>query len=98
MLLQAVGQGASEFIFSKKATVNKTLKPVDQLDQSTIYFKRFNNQIDGSMDGMVNDLIALMKTNADIRIHLVGHTDAIEPTACACALTLLTWTRSAPPR
>ena len=43
-----------------------------------IYYKRFNKQIDGSMDALVNELIEVMKANADIRIRLVGHTDAIE--------------------
>lgn len=75
---QQLDKAASEFIFSKKTTINKALKPVDQLDQSVIYFKRFNKQVDGAMDPMIAELIALMKTNADIRIRLVGHTDAIE--------------------
>jgi len=75
---EQLDKAESEFIFSKKTTVNKTLKPAQQLDMSVIYFKRFNKQVDGAMDGLLNELIALMKDNPDIRIRLVGHTDAIE--------------------
>ena len=69
---------SSLFIFSKKTTVNHALKPTQQLDQSVLYFKRFNNQLDGAMDPLIAELITLMKDNPDIRIRLVGHTDAIE--------------------
>ncbi len=71
-------KASSEFIFSRKGTVNKTLKPVQQVDAAVVYFKRFNKQIDGAMDVQVAELIELMKANVDIRIRLVGHADAIE--------------------
>jgi len=75
---EQLDKAASEFIYSKKATVNKTLAPAAQLDNSTIYFKRFNRSIDGSMDELLNELVAVMKANPAIKIRLVGHTDAIE--------------------
>lgn len=75
---EQLDKAASEFIYSKKATVNKTLAPAAQLDGSTIYFKRFNRSIDGSMDELLNELVAVMKANPNIKIRLVGHTDAIE--------------------
>ncbi len=75
---QQLDKAASEFIFSKKGTVNKSLKPAEQVEQGVIYFKRFNKQIDGSMDQQLTDLIAAMKADPNVRIRLVGHTDAIE--------------------
>jgi outer membrane protein OmpA-like peptidoglycan-associated protein len=75
---EQLDKAESEFIYGKKATTNKTLKPDAQLDQSVIYFKRFQSGVDGSMDPLMNELIELMKANADIRIRLIGHTDAIE--------------------
>ncbi|MBL7985480.1 MAG: OmpA family protein [Flavobacteriales bacterium] len=75
---EQLDKAASEFIFGRKGTTNKSLKPAQQVDAAVIYYKRFNKQIDGSMDAQVNELIELLKANADIRIRLVGHTDAIE--------------------
>ncbi len=75
---EQLDKAASEFIFGRKGTTNKSLKPAQQVDAAVIYYKRFNKQIDGSMDALVNELIEVMKANADIRIRLVGHTDAIE--------------------
>ena len=75
---EQIDKASSEFIFGRKGQANKNLKPVQQIDAATIYFKRFNKQLDGSMDAQIADLIDLMKANADVRIRLVGHTDAIE--------------------
>lgn len=75
---EQLDKAASEFIYSRKATVNKALPPAAQLDGSTIYFKRFNRAIDNSMEAMLTELVAVMKANPDIKIRLVGHTDAIE--------------------
>lgn len=75
---EQLDKAESEFIYGKKATTNKALKPAAQLDQSVIYFKRFQLGIDGSMEPLLNELVELMKANPDIRIRLVGHTDAIE--------------------
>lgn len=75
---EQLDKAASEFIFGRKGTTNKSLKPAQQVDAAVIYYKRFNKQIDGSMDALVTELIEVMKANADIRIRLVGHTDAIE--------------------
>jgi len=75
---EQLDKAESEFIYGTKATTNKALKPAAQLDQSVIYFKRFQQGVDGSMDPLLTELIELMKANPDIRIRLIGHTDAIE--------------------
>lgn len=75
---EQLDKAASEFIFSRKGTVNPALKPAEKADQQVIYFKRFNKQIDGSMDDELNTLVQSMKTDSLMRIRLVGHTDAIE--------------------
>ena len=68
----------SEHIYSKKTSLNKTLPPAQQLDNSAIYFKRFARTIDGSMEGLVTEMAEILKANPDIKIRLIGHTDAIE--------------------
>jgi outer membrane protein OmpA-like peptidoglycan-associated protein len=68
----------SEFIFGRKGQANKNLKPAQQVDAAVVYYKRFNRQIDGSMDAVITDLITLLKANGEIKVRLVGHTDAIE--------------------
>lgn len=75
---QQLDKAASEFIFSKRGVLNKNLSPAQQLDAATIYFKRFNKQLDGAMEPLMTDLIALMKKDSLVHIRLVGHMDAIE--------------------
>ncbi len=75
---EQLDKAASEFIFSRKGTTNLSLKPAQKVDQEVIYFKRFNRQIDGSMDDELNSLVQALKTDSLLRIRLVGHTDAIE--------------------
>ncbi|HEX2617715.1 MAG TPA: OmpA family protein [Flavobacteriales bacterium] len=75
---EQLDKAASEFIYSRKTTVNKTLPPASQLDNATVYFKRFNRSIDGSMDMMLTERVAAMKADPNIKIRLVGHADAIE--------------------
>ncbi|MBK8615404.1 MAG: OmpA family protein [Flavobacteriales bacterium] len=75
---EQLDKAESEFIYGKKATTNKSLKPAAQMDQSVIYFKRFQRSIDGAMDPLMNELIEVMKANPDIKIRLIGHSDAIE--------------------
>ncbi len=75
---EQLDKAESEFIYGKKATTNKALKPAAQVDQSVIYFKRFQRSIDGAMDPLLTELTELLKANPDIKVRLVGHTDAIE--------------------
>lgn len=75
---EQLDKAASEFIFSRKGTSNPGLKPAQRIDQEVIYFKRFNRQLDGSMDDELNGLVENLKADPAIRVRLVGHTDAIE--------------------
>lgn len=68
----------SEFIYSKKVALPLNLKPVDAIEQATIYFKRFTRSIDGSMDQLIADIAKLMTENKEIKIKLTGHSDALE--------------------
>ncbi|QQR85485.1 MAG: OmpA family protein [Flavobacteriales bacterium] len=68
----------SEFIYSKKVALPLNLKPVDAIEQATIYFKRFTRSIDGSMDQIIADMAKLMTENKEIKIKLTGHSDALE--------------------
>ena len=75
---EQLDKASSEFIFSHKGTVNRSIKPAQVIDQEVIYFKRFNKQIDGSMDDELSGLVQALKTDSLLKIRLVGHTDAIE--------------------
>lgn len=68
----------SEFIYSKKVALPLNLKPVDAIEQATVYFKRFTRSIDGSMDQLIADMAKLMTENKEIKIKLTGHSDALE--------------------
>ncbi|HEY0978498.1 MAG TPA: OmpA family protein [Flavobacteriales bacterium] len=75
---EQLDKAESEFIFGRKGALNKNLAPALQLDQSTIYFKRFKSDLDNSMVGLVKELAEVMKANPKIKVRLVGHTDTIE--------------------
>ncbi|MFT3886119.1 MAG: OmpA family protein [Flavobacteriales bacterium] len=75
---EQLDKAASEFIYGRKVAVNKALPPATQLDNATVYFKRFNRNIDASMTPMLTELVAAMKADPNIKVRLVGHTDAIE--------------------
>lgn len=68
----------SEHIYSKKTSLNKSLKPVQQLDDAAVYYKRFSRTVDKSMEGLIGEMATLLKADSTLRIRLVGHTDATE--------------------
>jgi len=75
---QQLDKAESEFIYSKRSTVNKTLKPAQQVDATVIYFKRFQQSIDGAMDTPLNDVIEALKADPNVKVRLVGHADVLE--------------------
>lgn len=75
---EQVDKAESEFIYSRRGMVNRTLPPSQQVDAMVLYFKRFQRGIDGSMEAIVDELAELLKKEQSIRIRLVGHTDAVE--------------------
>ncbi len=76
---EQIDEAESEFIYGRKSTVNKTLPPATRLDQTVIYYKRFQQGVDGSMDHLVSEMVETMKTDYfTLKVRLVGHTDAIE--------------------
>ena len=75
---EQIDEAESEFIYGRKSTVNKTLPPATRLDQTVIYYKRFQQGVDGSMDHLVSEMVETMKTDLTLKVRLVGHTDAIE--------------------
>ena len=68
----------SEHIYGRKTSVNKNLPPAQRLDNAAVYFKRFTRTLDGSMELLIDNLVETMKESPNIKIRLVGHTDAIE--------------------
>jgi len=68
----------TEFIYGVKVTSDPNIKPADRLDRSTIYFKRYGSAIDGSMNGLLTNLVEAMKADPTLKIKLTGNIDGIE--------------------
>lgn len=68
----------SEFIFSRKGVTPPGLKPAEKAERQTVYFKRFQKQVDPSMEPWVEDIAEAMKEDLAMRIVLTGHFDATE--------------------
>lgn len=68
----------TEFIYSRKMTSDPGLSATARVDRSTVYFKRFNADIDQSMRPGMDTLTTLLKANPDLKIKLIGHVDATE--------------------
>lgn len=68
----------SEFIFSRKGVTPPGLKPAEKAERQTIFFKRFQKQVDPSMEPWVEDIVEAMKEDPAMRVELTGHFDATE--------------------
>ncbi len=68
----------SEFIFSRKGVTPPGLKPAEKAERQTIYFKRFQKQVDPSMEPWLEDIAEAMKQDPAMRVVLTGHFDATE--------------------
>ena len=68
----------SEYIYSRKVTINPGLTPAQRVDGSMVYFKRFDKSIVPSMQAEVDTLAALLKANPAIKVKLTGNTDLKE--------------------
>ncbi len=75
---EQLDKAESEFIYSKRSTVNKSLQPAQQVDAAAIYFKRFQQSIDGAMEQPLNDVIEALKADPAVKVRLVGHMDVVE--------------------
>ncbi len=75
---EQIEETESEFIFSRRGAMNKSLPAADQLNSGMLYFKRYSAGIDRSQETQLNDLVELMKANPALKIRLVGHTDVSE--------------------
>lgn len=68
----------SEFIFSRKGVTPPGLKPAEKAERQTIFFKRFQKQVDPSMEPWIEDIVEAMKEDPAMRVVLTGHFDATE--------------------
>lgn len=68
----------SEFIFSRKGVIPPGLKPADKANMLVFYFKRFQRNLDSSMDTWVDSFVEFMKGDPSFKVELVGHIDATE--------------------
>lgn len=68
----------SEFIFSRKGVTPPGLKPAEKAERQTIFFKRFQKQVDPSMEPWIEDIVEAMKEDPAMRVELTGHFDATE--------------------
>lgn len=75
---EQLDKAESEHIYGKKNSLNRNLKPLQQIDDAAVYYKRFSRMVDKSMEALIGDLAGLLRTDSTVRIRLVGHTDATE--------------------
>lgn len=75
---EQVDKDKSEYIYGRKMTINPNLPPVERVDRSVIYFKRYNKDIDPSMMALVDTLASVLKANPAIKVKLTGNTDVKE--------------------
>lgn len=75
---EQLDKAESEFIYGRRSTANKSLKPAQQVDAAVVYFKRFQQTIDGSMDQTLNDVVEALKADPAVKVRLVGHVDVVE--------------------
>ncbi|MCC6540704.1 MAG: OmpA family protein [Flavobacteriales bacterium] len=75
---EQLDKAESEYIFSRKGTINPSLKPAEKVDAQVFYFKRFQRSFDTSMEPWLADMVAHMKEDAAVKVKLVGHMDATE--------------------
>lgn len=75
---EQLDKAESELIFSRRVSVNPSLKPVEKADRMVFYFKRFQRGIDRSMEPWVEEMVEHMKADPSFRLKLIGHIDATE--------------------
>lgn len=73
-----LNEDKSEFIYSRRMTADPGLSPVQRVDKSVVYFKRFAKAIAPSMQAQMDTLAMVMNAQADIKVKLTGHTDVKE--------------------
>lgn len=75
---EQIDKDKSEFIYGRKAASGMNLKPVERVDRSVIYFKRFNKDIDRSMQAEMDTLASVLKANPGLTVTVTGHMDLTE--------------------
>lgn len=75
---EAIDETETDYIFGTRITTNKSLAPDVQLERSNVYYKRYQRNVDSSMDKFVGELVIIMQENPAINIELVGHIDNTE--------------------
>jgi outer membrane protein OmpA-like peptidoglycan-associated protein len=75
---EQIDETKTEFIYGVKVTTDPNIKPVDRLDRSVVYFKRYSSSIDGSMKPLLTSLAEAMKADPTLKIKLTGNTDGVE--------------------
>ncbi len=75
---EQIDKDQSEFIYGRKVANNPGLAASERVDRSVVYFKRFNKEVDPSMNAQLDTLASVLKANPGIKIKLTGHTDLKE--------------------
>ncbi|MBK9536029.1 MAG: OmpA family protein [Flavobacteriales bacterium] len=73
-----IDEAESEYIFSKRGAMARNLTPAAKVEQQVIYFKRFQQGIDRSMETWITDLVEAMKADSSITVKLNGFIDETE--------------------
>lgn len=75
---EELDKGESEFIFGRKGVMTPSMKPASVADAQVFYFKRFQSNLDASMEPWVQELSEALKSDPTLKIKLIGHIDEKE--------------------
>jgi outer membrane protein OmpA-like peptidoglycan-associated protein len=75
---ESADRAKSEFIFGRSGFAGADLETSAKVGRQVFYFKRFQSNIDSSMEPWVKEMAELMQADAGVRVKLTGHIDEIE--------------------
>ncbi|MFM7619400.1 MAG: OmpA family protein [Bacteroidota bacterium] len=68
----------SDVIYSSSSARPPMAKPEEIINMSAVYFAKLNAEIPGQFSELMDEMIAIMKSNPTLRIELIGHLDMDE--------------------
>ncbi len=75
---EQLDKAESEFIFSRRGAMSPSWTPAQRVDAQVFYFKRFQRNIDRSMEQWITETATQMEADPTLKVHLIGHIDELE--------------------
>jgi outer membrane protein OmpA-like peptidoglycan-associated protein len=75
---EQLDKAESEYIFSRRGMLPPLTKPSERADAMVFYFKRYQRNIDRSIESWVDELAEVMRNEPSMRVKLTGYIDETE--------------------